>query len=219
MRYTIPQKVLLEADEDRRRAERKAQLSNSTDDRMRVLLHRIRQGEINPQNLQVAAGLNDPESLRMIEALGLQPIPIPATTGNDVQYSFGLDEALKASSLSNGQILQFAADCMETAVLSYADPNGGVDPTLLRAIDAVRRNDGEEIAEIMDVIDAATEEGDPSFLDTGSIYFLGMAEYLTTREQLISGFDDMLGQILEPGTNLTYEWMRTRLLQYLKNED
>lgn len=85
---TVAQRALCEADEERRRAEREAKLFRSTDQRAQVLLARVRQGEVKPSNLVLAAAMGDEAAIAVASQFGLELPRIPKSEVNVQDANF-----------------------------------------------------------------------------------------------------------------------------------
>lgn len=148
MRYTIPQRVIVEADEERRKAERQARMSRSIDDKAQLIIKRIRLGEIRTPTVQTLAALGDPEYAEVANLLGLDRIE---NILNRHTAEVDLDRSLVLSGLSASQMIEFAAECVEAAILRGADSARGRTFYLTNLHAATSKESGalEEISEYL----------------------------------------------------------------------
>lgn len=212
MRYTIPQRTLLEADEERRKAERQAQVSGSSESKAKALLHAVRQGQVDPGRVQVMAALGDTNAVTVANTLDLEIPPI-VPHGKHYRGGFEITQALSWSGLSQKEILDFAVDC-----LGQASP-----PHNYRAIlTTVRSLDHDKIRQhynsLTDIIN-----DDPSYLDLAIHQLLAAALSLMSKmDQDKANFmfriANSLYDVLESGSSLSYRMVGDRLLQYLRGE-
>lgn len=203
MKYTIPQKLLLEMDEERRQAERQAHLSGSTDDRLRALMHRVRQGVVNPEYLEIAARLGDQEALQILSQSGSE---LPEPYGHDwlnlALYNIG-DKRL---------ILNLTADCFEehsptALVKGFANAIRSADrERCTKLIKFVYTIEDPTIAQAFDVILNAIAHLKPEELGAHTKW----ARWYDAAEAI----ETLIGD----GEALSREWVYKRLLQYLKGE-
>lgn len=222
MKFTIPQKILLESDEDRRRAERQAYLSGSIEDKAKALLQRVRHGEISHRNLQLAAGLGDENSRQVLETLGLDPIQVivdPKYGGRGLDhYAGGIDffKVLQESTLSREEMVNFGADCI---TYHYREQT--------TAVEAARKRDVQKMNELLklppfsELVDNGMyiDNEDVSYLDK-AVYYLMSASFSHDRHVIESDIAQVIHHVLYDRDRppLNVQRVVDRLIQYLKNE-
>lgn len=119
MRYTIPQKTLLEMDEASRQTERQAQLYGSLESKISVLRNRLRQGNLTPSNLAMAGALGDEAADRLANELKILPtIRVQPKTGPYNTPYVVFRSSLLASSLTNQEVLNFLFDEIASTCLA-----------------------------------------------------------------------------------------------------
>lgn len=212
MRYTIPQRLLVEADEAQRRAERQAQVSGSSESKVKALLHAVRQGQMDPGRVQVMAALGDTNAVTVANTLDLEIPPI-APHGKHYRGGFEITEALSLSGLSRKEMLNFAVDCLGSTAMSreFGDVVNYWD-----ALMAIRSSDEPRIKQYYSSLTNVIAD-DPSYMDL-AVHQLLAAAIDTNSTDFILRVASSIYDVLESGPLLSYRMVGDRLLQYLRGE-
>lgn len=203
MRYTIPQRILLEADEERRKAERKAQTTGSVKDRANALFQRVRQGEIDPQRLQTAAGLGDEECQEVVRLLGMDPVnylvdqngrldwaPIFLNSGlaTEELFNFVCKLVLKSDLVRNSDLIRLFVDVSRgnlSGTSKYfsemAEPSDEPDDIILIHLYDIAS--GEQPNNVLDNLDA---------IMTYLFYNNGLSHPISYQDQIVAEFIALL---------------------------
>lgn len=192
---TIPQRVMLEADEERRRAERDAQISKSPEDAGRALILRVRNGDLRPENLQVAAALGDNESRAAAQLMQLE---IPDL--GDERTSAIWTVAFERSTLSTEEIFSFVCECAMGSDIIRKSP-------FLPVFTEICQGDTTNANDILSGMEAPPEDIDEIIL----VHLTQGADSLNNREYAISFLEGAMFWLLQP----TYEDLEMTKLRFI----
>lgn len=205
MKFTIPQRVLLEADEDQRRAERQAKLTGSSSEKAQALLQRVRLGQIKPENLALAAAMRDEAAEIVADQFGLErpQIPLANASRDDGHFDYFNKVLSAANSFSIEEIADFVGGLANVALT----PEEREGLNLYRnAIGPGRKEYGS----------AWDKLGEVAKFDRSSVVFYIARMYyyasISTRANFIDAAATVLRQLV---TTQSFVWVENAIINWL----